>query len=169
MTARPLLRGCRITVTCWRERSKISCRATRRCAAVMWSAASAGIVTACRSKRWRRRRWGSAARMKSASSAWPRSTNSAARWCSPMSTNGAKPSRAWAAGWISTTTTRPWTPRSWRVSGGSSSNCGSRAASISPTASCRTVGSSAPRSAISRQAATTRMCRIPRSRSAPRC
>ena len=37
------------------------------------------------------------------------------------------PSRAWAAGSTSRTTTRPWTRASWRPCGGSSSSCGTRA------------------------------------------
>ena len=38
---------------------------------------------------------------------------------SATSPSGARPSRAWGAGSTSTTTTRPWTPRSWSRCGGS--------------------------------------------------
>ena len=78
--------------------------------------------------------------------------------------SGAKPSPAWAVGWTLTTTTKPWTSRSWKPFGGCSSNCGNRGGSISRTASCPTHGSSTRRCRTSRPAATIRTCRIPPSR-----
>ena len=43
-----------------------------------------------------------------------------------MSPSGARPSRVSAAGWTSTTTTRPWTPGTWSPCGGWSKSSGTR-------------------------------------------
>ena len=74
-------RPARTTATCSPGTSRTWCRATRRCAATGWSAASAGTATVCR-PRWRRRR-SSACRPSRRSSIRrrPRSTRPAARRC----------------------------------------------------------------------------------------
>ena len=46
---------------------------------------------------------------------------------SAMSPSGARPSHVSVAGWTSTTTTRPWTPGTWSLSGGWCTSSGTRA------------------------------------------
>ena len=126
MTDLRLQRVFRTTDIFWREPSRMSCPAIRRCAENTASAPSGGTVTVFPwNMKWRRSS-SSPARRKLKTTESASSTRHAGELFCATPPNGRPSSRAWAAGSISATATAPWTPNTWSPSGTCSSASGTK-------------------------------------------
>ena len=127
LTARLLRQACRITATCLLARSRTLFPAIGPCAAVMWSVASAGTVTAFPWKtRWKSSTT-SASTASKTNGASACSTRSAAPSSFATRPSGSTSSSVWAGGSTLKTSTAPWILPTWRASGGCFPRSGKRA------------------------------------------